>query len=62
LHIIDMLEKGDMALLRSPFAIRVRPDKLGRYLGEVREIILIPRCILARIVHQLIEMVLLKLP
>jgi len=57
-----MLEKGDMALLCSPFAIRVRSDELGGYLGEEREVSLFARYILARVVHQLIEMILLKLP
>ena len=61
LHFIDLMEKGDMTLLRSLFAIRVRSNELRGHLGEVREATLVPLKLLAGVVHQQIEMVLLNL-
>ena len=62
LHFINLMEKGDMTLLRCLFAIRVRSYELGGHLGEVREATLVPVYLLAGVVHQQIEMVLLYLP
>jgi hypothetical protein len=62
LHFIDLMEKGNVTLLCSLFTIGVWPNELGGHLGEVREATLAPVYLLASVVHQLIEMVLLKLP